>query len=156
MNFSCVEQLYKHLMSVCPPVLSVRPSHFSRRYLVVFIQISWNFQKTCTVWKETRFGLIGRIYQISALWRPKMATIDGFQPLYGIVIIQSTPSVLYKLANWVFRNDLNWGYVRQISAFWRPENGSKTDGFWPLPRILITQPTSYLVYVLIMYVFRNE
>ena len=51
----------------------------------------------------------------------KMAVIDGFQPLSGILIIQSTSYVLYKLANWVFRSDLNWGYVRLISALWRPE-----------------------------------
>ena len=86
----------------------------------------------------------------------KMAAIDGFQPLSGMLIIQSTWYVLYKLPKWVFRNNFNWDKVFKISALWRPENGSNTDGFWPFSRILITQSTSYLVYALIMQVFRDD
>ena len=71
---SCTEPLYKHSMAIWP---SVHPSNCLSIALLqtmshrVLIQISWNWQKTFTVWQKLGFSLFGHICQTSALWWPK-------------------------------------------------------------------------------------
>ena len=58
--FSCVEQLYKIFLCVCPTVrLFVTLLDVVCHW--VFIQISWHFQKTFTLWEEIEVLQFGSV-----------------------------------------------------------------------------------------------
>ena len=157
-DFSCVEQLYKHHMSVwlCgwPSVrTSVWPSHFSRRYLIEFSfkfseifrkKKSGNFHSSCG--KKRVFSFWPHIRQISTLWRP-----NNGRSWWFLTIIwntnhsnQFTSYALHKLDEWF---DL-WPRL--------PNFGPLADEKWPQDWWFLTiiwntdHSIWYLVYALLI------
>ena len=116
--FSYVEQLYKQSIYVYlfdrPPCVS----HFFKQYIIVFIQISWNFRKHSLCGNKQDLLCFGHIGQSAVLWWPKMATVGGFWPFSGILII-----VLYTLVKCVFKIIWFCGHIHQILVIWLLENG---------------------------------
>ena len=112
------------------------------------IQFSFKFHKVfrnhSPFRKNKIFSFWPHFGQISALGWPK---IFWFRPLSGILIM-----VLYRLSE---SSEIIW-FVATFATF-RPSGGRikgpNFDGFWSLTATLIMEPTSYVVYILVMGIF---
>ena len=158
-----VWNVYIFLCDMNTPNLSLCLSHLAGRYLLDFSQ---KFHQS---WENIHLMKLNTISQFLAtlakfvlLSSRKIAKNGGFRPLSRLLISQSSSYVVYTLFRWVFRNDVSFGHVGNISGFCWPTNGWNryvpTDHcmkYWSL-NPLHTWCIHWLTESLYMYMFSVE